>query len=112
MNRIVQWWADHRSLGKIVDGTFVESPQRLERTWAWLMARRKPVTPPRRISVLALYVSVATLWTLALVAPHVLFVITHGAWFVAWLAVCGLWLLFAASLIGLGLSSRRRKAKR
>ena len=48
-----QWWIDRRPLGRIVDVEWVPAPQRLERTWAWLMGRPEPSQPPRRIVSLA-----------------------------------------------------------
>jgi len=110
VRRAFRWWLGRRPLGKIVDGEFVEAPQRLERTWAWLMARRAPVTPPRRITVLVLWVLLAVMLALDFTAPGLMLAAAQVAWFTAW----GVLLLLAARIAGYGLASlhgHRRRPK-
>jgi hypothetical protein len=46
---IRRWWTDHRTVCRLRDGQWVPAPRRIERTWAWLMHRGKPVRPLPRI---------------------------------------------------------------
>jgi len=102
VRRAFRWWLGRRPLGKIVDGEFVEAPQRLERTWAWLMARPQPSPPPRRIVTLPFWV---LMWVSAL-----LFWVLPLQEFLDYLSVLA-WILMAASgvlALLLALSRRRR----
>ena len=56
-------WDDHRSVGRFRDGEWVPAPRRIERAWAWLFRRGKPVRPAPRI--------VWILWLAALIATDV-----------------------------------------
>lgn len=103
-----QWWLDHRSLGKIVDGTFVESPQRLERAWAWLLTRRNPTRPPRRITVLLLWALLVVTVTLDFSAPRLIFAIGGVLWFLA----PGVAFLLVFQFAGLGVASLRKRHRR
>jgi len=106
--RPLRWWLDRRPLGTIVDGEFVEAPQRLERTWAWLMARRKPATPPRRITVLALWVLLAAMLALDFTAPGLMLAAAQVVWFTA----LGVLFVLTARIAGYWLVSLRSRRRR
>lgn len=82
-----------RKLGRVVDGKFVPAPQRVERVWAWLMARRAPTQPPRRITVAAFWVVTGSLLACDWIAP----------WFMA-AVLRWLWLAWTVAAVVLGLA--------
>jgi len=101
------WWLDRRPLGRIVDGKWVEAPQRLERAGAWLWGRPKPSQPPRRIVSLAFLVWLSGTVLASWVLPQPLWRDYLGA--LQWVLIA---VIIVMTVVGLGVLAvipRRRK---